>query len=62
MNNIKNDIPLILNQTDVHYASWVEFFNIHVFTYNMKDHIDETRPKSSDIDNDTWDRLDTLVK
>lgn len=62
MSNIKNAIPLILNQTDDHYASWVVFFNIHVCTYNVKDHIDETLPKLSDIDKDTWDRLDALVK
>ncbi|KAI3782522.1 hypothetical protein L2E82_12572 [Cichorium intybus] len=62
VSNIKNAIPLILNQTDDHYASWVEFFNIHVCAYNVQDHIEEKATKPSDIDKATWDRLDALVK
>ncbi|KAJ9545524.1 hypothetical protein OSB04_025231 [Centaurea solstitialis] len=59
---IRNAILLILNQTDDHYASWVEFFNIHVCAYNVSDHIDEKSPRPTDVDDATWDRLDALVK
>lgn len=62
VSNIRNAIPLTLNQTDDHYASWVEFFNIHVCAYNVKDHIDEKAPRPADVDNATWERLDALVK
>ncbi|KAL4563294.1 hypothetical protein LXL04_027334 [Taraxacum kok-saghyz] len=62
VNNIKNAIPLILNQSDDHYASWVEFFNIHVCAYNVRDHIDEKAARPTDVDKPTWDRLDALVK
>lgn len=61
VSNIINVIPLILNQTDNHYASWVEFFNIHVCAYNVKDHMDEKVVKPSDVDKDTRDRLDARV-
>ncbi|KAL4578133.1 hypothetical protein LXL04_014252 [Taraxacum kok-saghyz] len=62
VSNIKNAIPLILNQTDDHYATWVEFFNIHVYAYNVRDHIEEKAVMASDVDQVTWDRLDALVK
>ncbi|XP_023756891.2 uncharacterized protein LOC111905426 [Lactuca sativa] len=62
VSNIKNVIPLILNRSDDHYPSWVEFFNIHVCANNVKDHIDDKTPKPTDVDKDTWDRLDALVK
>ncbi|KAJ9564721.1 hypothetical protein OSB04_000687 [Centaurea solstitialis] len=62
VSNIRNAIPLMLNQTDDHYASWVEFFNIHVCAYNVRDHIDEKAPRPTDVDDATWDRLDALVK
>ncbi|KAL4584623.1 hypothetical protein LXL04_009228 [Taraxacum kok-saghyz] len=62
VSNIRNDIPLILNRSDDHYASWVEFFNIHGCAYNVKDHIDDKIPHPTDINQATWDRLDALVK
>ncbi|KAI3518304.1 hypothetical protein L1887_06877 [Cichorium endivia] len=62
VSNIRNAIPLTLNQTDDHYASWVDFFNIHICAYNVKDHIDEKAPRPADVDNATWERLDALVK
>lgn len=62
INNIKNAIHLIHNQTDDHYASWVEYFHIHTCAYNVKDHSDTATPRWTDIDNFTWDLLDCLVK
>lgn len=62
VNNIKNSIPLVLNQTDSHYASWVELFHIHTCAYDVIDHIDPTAPKPADIDQATWNRLDAIVK
>ncbi|KAL7590045.1 hypothetical protein Lser_V15G37543 [Lactuca serriola] len=62
VSNIKNVIPLVLNQTNDHYASWVEFFNIHVCACNVKDHIDEEAAKPTDVDKTTWDHFDALVK
>lgn len=53
VSNIKYMKPLILNQTDDHYASWVEFFHIHTCAYNVFDHIDPDTPRPADIDETT---------
>ncbi|KAJ9552321.1 hypothetical protein OSB04_016366 [Centaurea solstitialis] len=60
--NIKNSIPIVLDQTDDHYASWVELFHIHACAYNVLDHIDPKISTPSDIDRPTWTRLDAIVK
>ncbi|KAJ9540484.1 hypothetical protein OSB04_026990 [Centaurea solstitialis] len=62
VNNIKNSIPLTLNQTDDRYASWVELFHIHLCAYDVLDHIDPKTPTPTDIDKATWNRLDAIVK
>lgn len=60
--NIKNSIPLMLDQTDDRYASWVELFHIHVCAYNVLDHIDPKTPTPFEIDKAIWTRLDAIVK
>ncbi|XP_010669525.1 uncharacterized protein LOC104886736 [Beta vulgaris subsp. vulgaris] len=61
VSNIKNVIPLILDQEDNHYATWVEFFRIHVCAYNVRDHSNAPAPRHSTIDEPTWLRLDAIV-
>ena len=62
VNNIKNFIPITLDQEETQYASWVELFHIHTCAYNVLDHIDSTVPRPTDIDSLTWKRLDASVK
>ncbi|KAJ9537898.1 hypothetical protein OSB04_030631 [Centaurea solstitialis] len=62
VNNIKNFIPLVLDQEDDQYASWVELFHIHACAYNVIDHINTKGSKSSSVDDPTWERLDAIVK
>nr|KAJ0205167.1 hypothetical protein LSAT_V11C500272520 [Lactuca sativa] len=44
VNNIKNLIPILLDRTDGHYASWMELFNIHACAYDVLDHIKPDSP------------------
>lgn len=62
INNIKNFIPLILDQEEAQYASRVEIFIIHACAYNVLDHIDSIVSRPSNIDDLTWKRLDASVK
>ncbi|XP_023754449.1 uncharacterized protein LOC111902871 [Lactuca sativa] len=69
VNNIKNYIPLILDQTNTHYASWVELFRIQACAYNVLDHNKPKSPRPADIDEDTcataqelWDRLSEIFQ
>ncbi|KAL2904468.1 Retrovirus-related Pol polyprotein from transposon TNT 1-94 [Bienertia sinuspersici] len=52
----------MLDDENSQYASWVEYFKIHVCAYNVMDHIDATIPRPTNIDDHTWLRLDTIVK
>lgn len=62
VNNMKNFIPLILDQTVGHYVSWVEFLQIQACAYDALDHINPKTPRPASIDEATWDRLDAIVK
>ena len=62
VNNIKNSIPLVLDQTDGQYASWVELFHIQACAYNLLDHIDPDTSRPDSVDDATWKRLDAIVK
>ena len=60
--NIKNQVPLTLDIEKVQYSSWTELFKCTAGAYNVLDHIDPTTPKSKDIDDQLWKRLDYIVK
>ncbi|XP_023749196.1 uncharacterized protein LOC111897467 [Lactuca sativa] len=60
--NIKNAIPIILDQSDDRFASWVEFFSIVACANDILDHISTEAPQSPSVDDTTWNRLDTLIK
>lgn len=62
VSNIKNTIPTVLDQETSHYAAWVEYFQIHVCSFNVIDHIDPFVPPPFEIDDLTWKRLDAIVK
>ncbi|XP_021722455.1 uncharacterized protein LOC110689945 [Chenopodium quinoa] len=55
-------MPVTLDHEDAQYATWVELFQIHACAYNVLDHIDEKVKRPKDIDDETWKRLDVLVK
>ncbi|KAJ9557684.1 hypothetical protein OSB04_012298 [Centaurea solstitialis] len=54
--------PLILDQEDGNYVSWVELFHIHTCAYDVLDHIDATVPRPPSVDDPTWNRIDAIVK
>ncbi|KAJ9557735.1 hypothetical protein OSB04_012349 [Centaurea solstitialis] len=62
VNKIKNFIPIILNQENGKYASWVKIFRIHASAYNVLDHIDACVPRPPSVDAPTWNRIDAIVK
>ncbi|XP_021761066.1 uncharacterized protein LOC110725908 [Chenopodium quinoa] len=62
VNNIKNAIPLLLDQEKVQYSNWVELFECHAHAFNVLDHIDPKTPKPTDISDALWKRLDSVVK
>ncbi|XP_021728756.1 uncharacterized protein LOC110695839 [Chenopodium quinoa] len=62
VSNIKNLMPITLDQEESQYATWVELFRIHACAFNVLDHIDTTVDRPSDIDDFTWKRLDAIVK
>ncbi|XP_021761795.1 uncharacterized protein LOC110726632 [Chenopodium quinoa] len=62
VNNIKNSIPLILDREKVQYSNWAELLECHAHAFNVLDHIDPKTPKPSDISEDMWTRLDSVVK
>lgn len=62
VNNIKNFLPLILDQEEGQYAAWVELFHIHACAYNVLHHIDATTPRPTTVDDATWKRIDAIVK
>lgn len=62
VNNIKHDIPLILDHERVHYSNWVELFEIHCHAYDVLDHIDPTTKRPADISTTLWKRLDSIIK
>ncbi|XP_021749921.1 uncharacterized protein LOC110715642 [Chenopodium quinoa] len=62
VNNIKNVFPLLLERGKVHYSNWVELFECHCHAYNVLDHIDPKTSKPTDLSDDMWKRLDSIVK
>ncbi|XP_021733887.1 uncharacterized protein LOC110700632 isoform X2 [Chenopodium quinoa] len=62
VNNIKNVFPLILDREKVQYSNWVELFECHTHAYNVLDHIDPKTTKSTDISDEMWKRLNSIVK
>ncbi|XP_023728220.1 uncharacterized protein LOC111875925 [Lactuca sativa] len=58
--NIKKSIPLFLDHIDDQHTSWKELFNIHVYAYNVMDHIKPKYPRPDDIDETTWLHLDVI--
>lgn len=60
--NIKNAIPIILDQSDDRFGSWVELFTIVACANDVLDHISTKTPRSPSIDDTTWNQLDALIK
>ncbi|XP_022031093.1 uncharacterized protein LOC110932040 [Helianthus annuus] len=74
VNNIKNSIPLVLDQQTNHYNIWAELFKNHCKAYECYDHL---QPKKTDTDTSTdkqaaptspkptysesWERIDAIV-
>lgn len=71
--NIKNFIPITLEQETGPYTSWVELFKIHCRDYEVLDHIllgETAAPDTSDKDKsketpavskELWNHLDAIV-
>ncbi|KAJ0851360.1 putative RNA-directed DNA polymerase [Helianthus annuus] len=76
VNNIKNSIPLVLDQQTNHYNTWAELFKNHCKAYEVYDHL---QPRKTDTDSSTssdkqtaptppkptysesWERIDAIV-
>ncbi|XP_021756089.1 uncharacterized protein LOC110721249 [Chenopodium quinoa] len=62
INNIKSVMNVTLDHEDSQYATWVELFQIQACACNVLDHIDTKVTRPTYIDDDTWKRLDAIVK
>ncbi|XP_074298318.1 uncharacterized protein LOC141629173 [Silene latifolia] len=61
VSNIKNFVPIILENENVHYASWAELFLNTARAFDVLDHI--APPANAVLNKDAqWDRLDAIVK
>ncbi|KAK9058186.1 hypothetical protein SSX86_023026 [Deinandra increscens subsp. villosa] len=68
--NIKNFIPLTLDNDQSTYTSWVELFRIHCRAFQCSDHLETDKPPvsaagdkpaTSTADKELWDRTDVIV-
>ncbi|XP_048495554.2 uncharacterized protein LOC125495055 [Beta vulgaris subsp. vulgaris] len=59
--NYKNALPITLNMDKPQYTAWATLFRNTARAYQVLDHIDSTATRPSDVDDDLWGRLDSIV-
>ncbi|XP_021736556.1 uncharacterized protein LOC110703111 [Chenopodium quinoa] len=60
--HIKNLMSVTLDQEEAQYATWAELFQCQTCAYNLQNHIDSKVSRPAGIDDETWKRLDAIVK
>ncbi|XP_074328200.1 uncharacterized protein LOC141666103 [Apium graveolens] len=66
VNNIKNNIPIVLELQNSQYSTWAELFKIHARSYKVLDHIipppkGKEKVPVTDEEKKTWSTLDAAV-
>ncbi|XP_021728259.1 uncharacterized protein LOC110695309 [Chenopodium quinoa] len=66
VNNIKHNIPVVLELTDAQYSTWAELFKIHARSHKVLDHIipppkEKAKVPVTDEEKETWSVLDAAV-
>ncbi|KAI3768082.1 hypothetical protein L2E82_18514 [Cichorium intybus] len=57
--NIKTYIPIVLDLERFNYDAWRALFNTHCKAFDVIDHIDDSRPKSTDPE---WEKIDSMIQ
>lgn len=66
VNNIKQNIPVVLELQDAQYFTWAELFKVHARSHKVLDHIippptEKAKVPVTDEEKETWSVLDAAV-
>lgn len=57
--NIKTYIPLVIDIERFKYDSWRALFYMHCKAFDVIDYIDDSTPKSMDLE---WEKIDSIIQ